>query len=233
MSSQTDPQVEDNQPRQPIFNVPGTILALIIAFGAVHLYRVYGLNPREALEFVFTFGYVPAREAIFPQSTIIASLSTAISYSFLHGDSLHLGLNCLWLLAFGSPVAKRIGVLRFLLLAVASSLAGALAHQLTHMGEVVPMIGASAIVSGFMGAALRFAFPASGGIASEPALQPRQGIIQTFTNRSAMVFLVVWLALNVVFGAGLIDITGAGQSIAWQAHIGGFLVGFLGFKVFD
>ena len=39
--------------------------------------------------------------------------------------------------------------------------------------------------------------------------------------------------ITIVFGMGSIAVTGAGQSIAWQAHIGGFLAGLVLFSLFD
>ena len=47
-------------------------------------------------------------------------------------------------------------------------------------------------------------------------------------------FLGVWMGLNALFGLGSVSIgQGAGQEIAWQAHIGGFLAGLLLFNAFD
>ena len=48
-----------------------------------------------------------------------------------------------------------------------------------------------------------------------------------------LMLLVAWSGINVLFGVGLVSMTGGEQSIAWQAHIGGFLPGLLGFAVFD
>jgi membrane associated rhomboid family serine protease len=47
-----------------------------------------------------------------------------------------------------------------------------------------------------------------------------------------MTAVLIWLAINLVFGFGLGDMFQSGE-IAWEAHIGGFLVGFLFFSWFD
>jgi membrane associated rhomboid family serine protease len=47
------------------------------------------------------------------------------------------------------------------------------------------------------------------------------------------VFLVVWFAINLVFGMSSLSLGGAGEVVAWQAHIGGFLAGLLLFSWFD
>jgi membrane associated rhomboid family serine protease len=48
-----------------------------------------------------------------------------------------------------------------------------------------------------------------------------------------LAFLVVWFALNLLFGIGSLSLDGGEQAIAWQAHIGGFLAGLLAFAAFD
>jgi membrane associated rhomboid family serine protease len=46
-------------------------------------------------------------------------------------------------------------------------------------------------------------------------------------------FLVVWFGINIIFGVASIAIGTDGGSVAWQAHIGGFLAGLLLFSLFD
>jgi membrane associated rhomboid family serine protease len=43
----------------------------------------------------------------------------------------------------------------------------------------------------------------------------------------------VWFGVNIVFGVGSIAIGADGASVAWQAHIGGFLAGLMLFSLFD
>jgi membrane associated rhomboid family serine protease len=87
-----------------------------------------------------------------------AKVWTFVTYSLLHANLTHLGFNVLWLLPFGSALARRFGALRFSLFMAVTAVAGALAHLVTHEHAVAPMIGASASVSGTMAAAIRFAF---------------------------------------------------------------------------
>jgi membrane associated rhomboid family serine protease len=49
----------------------------------------------------------------------------------------------------------------------------------------------------------------------------------------ALAFLAVWFGTNILFGMGTISMPGVAQSVAWQAHIGGFLAGLIGFALFD
>jgi membrane associated rhomboid family serine protease len=163
---------------------------------------------------------------------------SVLTYAVLHGSWAHVILNGVWLAAFGTPVARRCGAPRFVTLAVAAAIGGAAAHLLAHRFSVTPMVGASAAVSGMMAAAAWFAFGsphssvAPGGWLG-PHDQPRQSIGALLRNGRAALFVGVWFATNLLFGvtAAPLGITDAG--IAWEAHIGGFLIGLALFPALD
>jgi membrane associated rhomboid family serine protease len=117
--------------------------------------------------------------------------------------------------------------------------AGALAHLLTHEHALAPVIGASASVSGTMAAAMRFAFVQGSFLsfgrsdADAAAKVPALSLSQALRNRRVLSFLAVWFAVNIVFGVWSLSIGTEGVSVAWQAHIGGFLAGLLLFALFD
>jgi len=145
----------------------------------------------------------------------------------------------LWLLPFGSALARRFGPIRFFLFMAVTAAAGALAHLVTHEHAIVPMIGASASVSGTMAAAIRFAFVQgsflsfSRGDADAAAKVPALSLLDALRNGRVLGFLAVWFGVNIVFGVGSIAIGMDGASVAWQAHIGGFVAGLLVFSLFD
>src|SRR5262245_65853199 len=85
-----------------------------------------------------------------------ADVWTFVTYAFIHADWTHLLVNSIWLLPFGSAVARRFGAVRFLAFFAVAAAAGAALHLATHAGEQFPMIGASAAISGTMAAAMRF-----------------------------------------------------------------------------
>jgi membrane associated rhomboid family serine protease len=157
----------------------------------------------------------------------------------LHADLTHLGFNVLWLLPFGSAIARRFGATRFYLFLAVSAAGGALAHLITHAHEIAPMMGASAAISGAMAAAARFAFmkgsflSISRGEADDAARVPALPLTHALRNPRVIIFLAVWFGVNFAFGIGSITVTDGDQSIAWQAHIGGFLAGLLLFSLFD
>jgi membrane associated rhomboid family serine protease len=117
--------------------------------------------------------------------------------------------------------------------------AGALAHLITHEHAVAPMIGASASVSGAMAAALRFAFVQGSFLsfsrsdADAAAKVPALSLWRALRNGRVIAFVAVWFGINIIFGLGSIAIGNEGASVAWQAHIGGFVAGLLLFSLFD
>src|SRR5262245_32769170 len=102
---------------------------------------MFVLSDAADRELLLSFGFVPAR---YDSSVLLggalpggwgAQIWTFVTYALLHADLGHLGFNAIWLLAFGSPVARRFGAWRFLAFCVVSAAAGALAHLITHAGE--------------------------------------------------------------------------------------------------
>lgn len=231
--------------REPVFNIPTVVVGLLAVMALIHVARWLLLSERGDLEVVLTFAFIPAR---YDTSLVLggaipggagAEVWSFVTYALLHADSTHLGFNALWLLAFGSAAARRFGTSRFLAFFAVTAAAGALVHLITHRGELAPMIGASASVSGAMAAAMRFAFQHGGPLGfwravdaqayRVPAL-PLSGVLR---DPRVFAFLVVWFGINLLFGVGSFPLAGEGQDIAWQAHIGGFLAGLLLFGVFD
>jgi membrane associated rhomboid family serine protease len=146
--------------------------------------------------------------------------------------------NAVWFLAFGTPVARRFGTSRFLLFLAVAAAGGAAAHLAAHFGEKQVMIGASAAISGAMAAAMRFAFVRGGPLglfgSREDAYRiPAVPLTIALRDPRVLAFLLVWFGSNILFGLGSFALAGAQQVVAWEAHIGGFLVGLFGFAAFD
>jgi len=221
------------------------VLATLAVLGLVHAIRVLVLSPRAGVEFLLLFSFIPARydatllaQGVAPGG-IAADVWTFVTYALIHGDVTHLGLNAVWLLAFGTPVARRFGAWRFLVFFAVTAAAGAALHLATHAGEFAPMVGASASISGYMAAAIRFVFQGGGPMElwrrHDPNAYriPAAPLSSTLRDPRILAFLAVWFGLNVLFGLGSFAIAGGEQSIAWQAHIGGFAAGLLLFAAFD
>jgi membrane associated rhomboid family serine protease len=91
-----------------------------------------------------------------------------------------------------------------------------------------------------MAAALRFVFQRGGPLAllssSDPDAYrvPAAPLSAMLLTPRALLFVAVWFGLNALFGAAGMTMPGMqGQSIAWQAHVGGFIAGLLLFSWFD
>ena len=233
------------QPSEPIFNVPGVVTATIAVLCLVHVAFEYLLPTSLAARLSWTFAFVPARYDSTPLSYgaypggFGAAIWTFVTYAALHGSWMHLGFNAAWLLAFGTPIARRFGALRFLLFFAVTAAGGALAHLAVYSGSETRMIGASAAISGFMAAAIRFAFQRGGplrliGSHQDDAYRvPAPPLLAVLREPRALIFLAAWFGLNLLFGLGSFGIDDTEQSVAWEAHVGGFLAGLIGFAAFD
>ncbi|NMG41248.1 rhomboid family intramembrane serine protease [Chelativorans sp. ZYF759] len=217
-------------PRQPVFNLPAIVTALIAACVGVHLLRAYVLNNAQDFELIVRFAFIPLRYSGDYVIDIYAWLSP-LTYAFLHGDIVHLAVNMIWLAAFGAPLANRIGVPRFVAFWAATSLAAVALHYVLHPADPTPLVGASGAISGMMGAAARFAFRIDRSERHAAFTGPILSMAAVFTYRTTVAFLAIWMIINLALGLGFGGPDGA--RIAWEAHIGGFLMGFLGLRLFD
>jgi membrane associated rhomboid family serine protease len=237
-----EPAAREDAPREPLLTLPPALTAYIVLLAAMHLTV---LLPPELENWVIeVFGFIPKRydssllNLAFPGGAG-AKVWTFVTYSLLHANLTHLGFNVLWLLPFGSALARRFGAMRFFVFLAVTAAAGALAHLLTHEHAVAPMIGASASVSGAMAAAIRFAFVRGSflsfnrGDAETAAKVPALPLSRALRDGRVLGFLAVWFGVNIVFGIGAIGVGTEGVTVAWQAHIGGFFAGLLLFSLFD
>ena len=228
----------EQPPRERIFNVPAVVLGLLAVIGAVHALLVLVLDSQQTTEFLLLFAFIPMRYdpsissvAVWPGG-YAADVWTFVTYALIHRDLNHLFFNAIWLLAFCSPVARRFGTWRFLAFFALTAAAGAAAHLATHFGEVLPVIGVSAVISGAMAASMRFAFQPGGPIGlwggrEEAYRVPAVPLSVALRDRRVLAFLLVWFGINALFALNPFGTSGIEHSIAWQAHIGGFLAGLL------
>lgn len=210
----------------PAFNLHGAIILMVALCVGVHLYRTNLLDMFADRTFLLDFAFLPIRYT--PEFFQLdgPTLWTPITHTFLHGDWVHLGFNMIWLVAFGAPVAYRLGWPRTLALWIITALGAVLLHTLIYFGDPVPLLGASGAVSGFLGAAARFGFRANRQNPRLGFAGPLHGPVAALGQRGVLTFLLIWMAINYATGADLFGMAG-GASIAWEAHIGGLLTGFL------
>lgn len=210
-------------------------MALLAAFVLIHLVRVYVLDEDSAVWTLWNFAFIPGRYFSVDGATLDmggvpgAGVWSFVTYAFLHVDFGHLIVNSVALAAFGSPLAYRFGAGRFLAFSAVAAAAGALCTLALHWGSFSPLVGASAMISAHMAGAARFLFLGQGRGAPS-YFSPAATLRDVFTDRRTVVFLGSWFAINLIFG--LLG-SGFGGTIAWEAHVGGFLVGLFLFPAFD
>ena len=268
----TDSPLNDGaRPREPMFFVPVVVVALVAALLAIHAVLTQtGAATQDAV--VRELAFLPGRLtlAIWPdrlgellarvntdpsalqQAAALrhykaleggAKLWTLFSYALLHGSWAHVGVNSIWLIAFGPPVARRFGSLRFLAFFALTAAAGALAHWASNPMDFSPLIGASAAGSGLMAAAARFIFEPGAPLGGPRSLslsaieadeeRPAPPLRELLGQRRAVIFIVIWMATNFLFGAGAQALGASDVPVAWIAHVGGFVAGLLAFPLFD
>lgn len=217
---------------EPIFNIPGVVLALIGLCAAVYVYQNYLISEQQNYSFMLNFALIPARFSLAGGFTDPSALFTLISYSFMHGGIAHLVVNMIWLAAFGSPLAGRIGTGRMIVFWVFTSVIAGLTHYAIYPDSISPLVGASGAISGMMGAAARYGFRRIGHGRKSEFAGPVLPVGLTLTLKPVLTFVGVWFLINII--TGLYSTGGADlSSIAWEAHIGGFIAGFFGISLMD
>lgn len=209
---------------------PWVTIALVVANVAAFAYELR-LGERDLAAWVGDFGLTPARfvEAAWPgregfDPAVIAGL---VTHQFLHADLLHLGVNLWFLWIFGDNVEARAGRAMFLAFVLAAGCAAGMVHVIVAPTSAVPLIGASGAVAGVMGAYLRL-FPRGRVLALVPLV-----VIPWLTEVPAWLFLALWFALQFL-GLGSMALAEAGGGgVAFDAHIGGFVAGWIGIAALD
>ena len=224
------PPPEEEQRREPVFNIPPVVLIALAICVVVHLVRVYLLSVDQDIGLLIRTAFVPIRYSGAFDLDIYA-FTSPVTYAFLHGGFAHLAVNMVWLAAFGSPLANRIGALRFTLFWVFTAVAAVALHFVLHPLDQSPLVGASGAISGMMGAAARFGFRMDRSQGRAAFLGSPMPIQLVLRSRTVVTFLGVWMVVNLI--TGLVGFTpGVDSRIAWEAHVGGFLAGFLGIRLF-
>ena len=223
---------------EPIFNVPGSVLAVLALLVAVHV-LLAALPDAWGNWLLLALAFIPARDSGYA-STLpggeVTAITSFLTYAVVHGSLLHLGFNSAWLVAFGGAVAKRVMALRFLALSAFCTVAGAVTFLALNRGLMAPMVGASGAISGLMGATLRFLFSAidTDGLRmlrENPESVPLMPLARALTDRRVLVVTGAFILANIlgVLGLGGVNVGG----IAWEAHMGGYFAGLLAFGFFD
>jgi membrane associated rhomboid family serine protease len=160
----------------------------------------------------------PYQIAIVPDRDLMSFLGAVVLSTFLHAGFLHIIGNLLFLWVFGNNIEDFLGPVKYLIFYLLGGIAASFAHILTHLNDAAPTVGASGAVAAVMGAYL--------------VLFPRARVTTlvifffiTVIELSALVVLGMWFVYQFFIGAQ--EVSGA-TSVAWLAHVGGFVFGAVG-----
>lgn len=187
---------------------PAVTLGLIIVNVLVFLFEL-SLPPYAHLAFQQHYALIPSR--LVP--------TTFVTSMFLHAGFFHILGNMWFLWVFGSRIEDAIGGGKFVVFYLICGIAAALVHFVVNLGSPIPTVGASGAIAGVMGAFL--------------LMYPKARIdtlifIVIFITRvqlPAALLLIYWFGLQLVNGLFSTGNTFNQASVAWFAHVGGFVAG--------
>jgi membrane associated rhomboid family serine protease len=203
---------------------PIVTVAIIVLCTLVFLWQI-ALPKRAGQEAVYALGLIPA--VLLGHGELPAMLRwvpppvTIFTSMFLHGGFLHIAGNMLYLWIFGDNVEDRMGHGRFVLFYLICGVVAALSQALPAPDSTIPMIGASGAISGVLGAYLLL-YPRANVLVVIPLF-----IIPYTLRLPAVIVLGMWFVLQL-----LSSIAGGGASVAFRAHVGGFVAGMLLLRLF-
>ena len=234
------PQNAPQQGREPVFLLPGDVTAVIGVLTAIHLASTLVLNQAGQAQLVFWFAFQPLRiiAGLDDPSLAVPLIWTPFSHALLHAGWEHLLVNAAWFAIFATPVSRRYGAGPMLAIFFVSAAAGAALFAATTLYSGAYLVGASGGVAGLTGAAMRFIFqPVI--VAQHPETGERvilgrrlAGFGDLWRDTRARFFILIWVVLNAAVPL-LPLLTGMDVSVAWQAHLGGFLAGILMVGLFE
>ena len=196
---------DDNSTRR---GVPLVTYALIVLNFLFFLVELSGGEP-----FILQWAFVPSRFLANP----VGDLLTLFTSMFMHGGWVHLGGNMLYLWIFGDNVEDRLGHGKYLVFYLLCGLAATFAQLAFSMGSNIPNLGASGAIAGVLGAYLVM-FP-------QGRVRVLQG--QRVIPMPALIVIGFWFVLQLFSGIGSIANIADTGGVAYMAHIGGFIAGFV------
>ena len=196
---------DDDTSRRTVPLVTYALIALNVLFFFVEL------SGGDA--FIGKWAFVPSRFLANPGGDFL----TLFTSMFMHAGWVHLGGNMLYLWIFGDNVEDRFGPIKFSIFYLLCGLAATFAQMAFSMGSNVPNLGASGAIAGVLGAYILL-FP--------------QGKVKVLMGRGvvpmpALVVIGLWIVLQFFSGIGSIANTAETGGVAYMAHIGGFIAGFV------
>jgi rhomboid family protein len=212
----------------PTSAIPFVTIALIVANFIVFFYEL-SLSPDSSQldNFIRTYSLVPCEYTL--QCTQSGTPSpvwiTLLTSMFLHAGWAHILGNMVFLFVFGLHVERSMGGVRYLIFYLLCGLGASAFEIAASASSSLPGLGASGAISGIL-AAYVVLYPGSHVRTLIPL-----GFFFFTARIPAWVFIGVWFAMQLIYGAASISQVNAG-GVAYSAHVGGFLCGLLFVRLF-
>jgi membrane associated rhomboid family serine protease len=159
------------------------------------------------------------------QRTNIPVYLTLISSMFMHGGIAHIAGNMMYLWIFGDNLENAMGHRKYLFFYLLCGVLASLAHVFTSLYQnqngLIPSLGASGAISGVLG----------GYLLLFPTRRVHVWVLLGTISLPAFIVVGLWFVFQVINGMGMLGSEEA-SGIAYAAHIGGFIAGFLLVKLF-
>jgi membrane associated rhomboid family serine protease len=159
------------------------------------------------------------------QSTPVPVYLTLLTSMFMHGGIAHIAGNMMYLLIFGDNLEDAMGhknyLIFYLLCGVFAGLAHVFATAFLNQNPLIPSLGASGAISAVLG----------GYLLLFPRRSVHLWVFITIISVPAIIAVGLWFVFQVINGLGTLGGTESG-GIAYAAHIGGFVAGFILVKLF-
>ncbi len=181
----------------PRKNFPLITVSLIILNVVIFI-----LSLADYENIIGAFGFTP----------VYFSLLTIFTSMFLHGGIDHIFGNMWYLWIFGDNVEDTIGKAKYVFLFMASGIGASITHFFTNLGSTIPAIGASGAISGILGSYI--------------VLFPHAKVLVRFGHMPAYVVIGFWFILQLFFATSSF-FGNSGSGIAFWAHVGGFVFGYV------
>ena len=196
---------DDDSSRRTVPVVTYLLIAANVLFFLVEL--------SSSNAFITKWAFVPSRFLANPAADFL----TLFTSMFMHAGWLHLGGNMLYLWIFGDNVEDRFGQARFLIFYLLCGLGATAAQLVFSLDSNVPNLGASGAIAGVLGSYVLL-FP-----------QARVSVLQgqRVIPMPALIVIGFWFVLQLFSGIGSIAETSYTGGVAYMAHVGGFVVGFV------
>lgn len=193
---------------------PFWVLTIITLNVYVFFLELTSLNPDL---FIAEYALIPTLVDFLNFNTLIPFITS----QFLHGGFVHIVSNMLFLWVFGDNVEGRMGFLLFPFFYLGAGVAGGLAQYILDPSSPIPMIGASGAIAGVLGAYFTLF-----GHHTVKTLVPLFGFFSVI-NIPASFMLFYWFVTQLFSGTASITTTSETGGVAFFAHAGGFIFGWV------